>query len=150
MSKRVKTVLFLCTGNYFRSRFAEILFVAVARKMGLPWNATSRALALERGVNNVGPIATTAINALQAMKICDEARCTRFPIQVTAGDLAAADAIIALKRAEHLPLLEERFPDWAKKVECWDVDDAPEVLALIEREIAALAARLLANGSCPR
>ena len=45
-----KTVLFLCTGNYYRGRFAEVLFNSVAGKMGLPWRATSRGLALERGV----------------------------------------------------------------------------------------------------
>ena len=54
--RRDKTVLFLCTGNYYRSRFAEVLFNSVAGKMGLAWQASSRGLALERGVNNVGPI----------------------------------------------------------------------------------------------
>jgi protein-tyrosine phosphatase len=37
-----KTVLFLCTGNYYRSRFAEILFNSVAGKLGLPCLASSR------------------------------------------------------------------------------------------------------------
>jgi hypothetical protein len=41
-----KTVLFLCTGNYYRSRFAEALFNSVAGRMGLPWRASSRGLAL--------------------------------------------------------------------------------------------------------
>ena len=42
MAKRnEKTVLFLCTGNYYRSRFAEILFNSVASKLGLPWQASS-------------------------------------------------------------------------------------------------------------
>ena len=45
-----KAVLFLCTGNYYRSRFAEVLFNSVAGKLGLPWRASSRGLALERGV----------------------------------------------------------------------------------------------------
>jgi len=39
---RDNTVLFLCTGNYYRSRFAEILFNAVAAKEGLGWRADSR------------------------------------------------------------------------------------------------------------
>ena len=55
------TVLFLCTGDYYRSRFAEVLFNSVAGKMGLPWRASSRGLALERGVNNVGPMAVEAV-----------------------------------------------------------------------------------------
>jgi protein-tyrosine phosphatase len=46
-----KTVLFLCTGNYYRSRNAEVLFNSVAGKMSLPWKASSRGLALERGVH---------------------------------------------------------------------------------------------------
>jgi protein-tyrosine-phosphatase len=46
--RREKNILFLCTGNYYRSRFAEVLFNSVAGKMGLPWQAYSRGLALER------------------------------------------------------------------------------------------------------
>jgi protein-tyrosine phosphatase len=44
--RQVSTVLFLCTGNYYHSRFAEILFNSVASRMGLPWRASSRGLAL--------------------------------------------------------------------------------------------------------
>ena len=62
--RQQNTVLFLCTGNYYRSRFAEVLFNSVAGKMGLPWRASSRGLALERGFNNVGPMAVAAVNAL--------------------------------------------------------------------------------------
>ena len=140
------TVLFLCTGNYYRSRFAEVLFNSVADRMGLPWRASSRGLALERGVNNVGPMAVSAVTALGARGLCalDDFAC--FPVQVTADDLEIANWIVALKQAEHLPLLEERYPTWAEKVEYWHVDDAPHVLALIEREVMDLAARLIAGG----
>lgn len=141
-----KTILFLCTGNYYRSRFAEVLFVSVARKMGLPWNASSRGLALERGANNVGPMAKVAIKTLESMGIRDADRCSRFPAQVTVIELEQADAIIALKHAEHLPLLLERFPAFAERVKFWHVDDAPEALALIETKIMDLMARLLGGG----
>ena len=119
-----KTVLFLCTGNYYRSRFAEALFNSVAVRMGLPWQASSRGLALERGVNNVGPMATSAIKALEALGVRAAEAVARFPAQVTADDLEGAALIVALKHAEHLPLLQERFPAWAGKVEFWHVDDA--------------------------
>src|SRR5262249_48807384 len=147
MAKRSeKTVLFLCTGNYYRSRFAEVLFNSVAGKMSLPWKASSRGLALERGVNNVGPMEVTAITALEARGIRCVADFARFPIQVTKDDLETAGQIVALKQAEHLPLLQERFPAWVEKVEFWHVDDGPEVLGLIEQEIMDLAARLIGGG----
>jgi protein-tyrosine phosphatase len=144
--RQQKTVLFLCTGNYYRSRFAEILFNSVAGKMGLPWKSSSRGLALERGVNNVGPISVTVIEALEARGLRAVADFTRFPIQVTVDDLEMADWIVALKQAEHLPLLRERFPAWAEKTEFWQVDDEPEALDLIEREVMDLAARLIGGG----
>jgi len=143
--RKEKSVLFLCTGNYYRSRFAEILFNSVAGKMSLPWKALSRGLALERGVNNIGPMEVTAIEALEARGLRALPDFARFPIQVTANDLEIADWIVALKHAEHLPLLQERFPAWAEKVEYWRVDDTPEVLCLIEREVMDLAARLIAG-----
>ena len=90
MAKRSeKTVLFLCTGNYYRSRFAEVLFNSVAGKMGLPWQASSRGLALERGVNNVGPMAASAVTALEALGVRAADAVTRLPAQVTSDDLEA-------------------------------------------------------------
>ena len=141
-----KTVLFLCTGNYYRSRFAEVLFNSVAGKMGLPWQASSGGLALERGVNNVGPMAVEAVTALEALGVRAGEAVTRLPVQVTTDDLERADRVVALKQAEHLPLLQERFPAWADKVEFWHVDDAPKVLGLIEREVMGLVARILGGG----
>jgi protein-tyrosine phosphatase len=150
MSGRMKKkVLFLCTGNYYRSRFAEILFNEVAGKMGLPWQASSRGLALERGVNNVGPMAALAVEALRARGIRAGDDWSRFPAQLTTQDLEAADRVVALKQAEHLPLLQERFPSGAGRVEFWHVDDAPEVLPLIEREVMSLVARILGGGARP-
>ena len=51
--RKKKSVLFLCTGNYYRSRFAEIYFNSVAVKMGLSWRAFFRALALWNGASTM-------------------------------------------------------------------------------------------------
>src|SRR4051794_28595857 len=150
MAKRSeKTVLFLCTGNYYRSRFAEVLFNSVAGKMGLPWRASSRGLALERGVTNVGPMAASAVQALEALGGRATEAMTRMPAPLTNDDLESSALIVALKHAEHLPLLQERFPAWAARVEFWHIDDAPEALGLIEREAMALIARILGGGERP-
>jgi protein-tyrosine phosphatase len=83
--------------------------------MGLPWRASSRGLALERGVNNVGTMEVSAVKALEARGLRAVAEFGRFPIQATVEDFEAAHWIVALKEAEHLPLLKERFPGWAEE-----------------------------------
>jgi protein-tyrosine phosphatase len=153
MSSR-KTVLFLCTGNYYRSRFAEILFNAVAVKTALPWRADSRGLALEFGVDNLGPMSADTVQGLQARGISIEGY-QRLPQQVRLDDLTGADRIVALKQAEHGPLLRERFPDWAERVEYWHIHDTDcgevdEALAGIEKEVLALVERLRREGTAAK
>ena len=65
--------------------------------MGLPWRASSRGLALERGVNNVGPMAVVAIKALETRGLRAVADFARLPMQVTADDLDIADWIVDRK-----------------------------------------------------
>jgi protein-tyrosine phosphatase len=146
MPSAPETVLFLCTGNYYRSRFAELLFNHAAARMRLSWLAESRGLALERGVQNVGPMSRAAVARLEALGVPVGWE-TRFPLAATADDFARAGHVVALKEAEHRPLLEERFPGWADRVEYWHIHDvdcwtAVETLAGIEREVLALAGRL--------
>src|SRR5277367_4722244 len=64
-----RTILFICTGNYYRSRFAEELFNHLARQRELDWRADSRGLALHLGVFNVGPISPATAIALTKMGI---------------------------------------------------------------------------------
>lgn len=140
------TLLFLCTGNYYRSRFAEELFNALARPLALPWAAESRALAIELGYANVGPISAAAVQALAARGVALAAP-ARMPAQAYDHDFAAARRIIALHEAEHRPMLAGRFPAWAPRVEYWhvpDVGDLPPAAALerIGRQVEALVAEL--------
>src|SRR5438067_416552 len=109
MGARMKTVLFLCTGNYYRSRYAEALFNAAAARRGLPWRAESRGLALERGVGNVGPLSADVVARLRALGLLGDER-LRHPLPLSSHDLRRAALVVALKDAEHRPLLRERFP----------------------------------------
>jgi protein-tyrosine phosphatase len=117
----VYKLLFLCTGNYYRSRFAELLFNAMAAHHALPWQAFSRGLRLDKGVNNIGPMSPFAIDALSAGDY--QRRAERFPLQVEERDLQAADHIIALQEAEHKPYLQERYPTWINRIEYWHIRD---------------------------
>lgn len=138
-------LLFLCTGNYYRSRFAEMLFNALAAEVGLNWEADSRGLATEYAANS-GPISAYAIRGL-AVRGIEVGEAVRSPIQVQTKDLDEADLVIALKEAEHQPYLEAQFPDWTDRVEYWHVHDlnqapAAEALTEIERQVRALIQRL--------
>lgn len=135
-------VLFLCTGNYYRSRFAELLFNHWAAQQGLNWVADSRGLAIELGVNNIGPISSYAVEGLQALSIVLDPA-LRFPQQVQEADLQEATLVIALDRQEHQAYVEARIPDWATRIRYWEVADlhlmtATEALARIEEEVQAL------------
>ena len=141
----MKTILFLCTGNYYRSRFAEELFNHHAQRIGLNWVAQSRGLALERGALNVGPISPFALHALKELAITARGA-DRFPQQCTAGDLAGADFVAAVKEAEHRPLMRERFVKWEHLPDYWNINDledaAPaEALKLLTREVETLLQR---------
>jgi len=145
-SPQQQFLLFLCTGNYYRSRFAEILFNALIDKTALSWVAYSRGIALERGAHNSGPLSHHTRHALQARGITLP-NPLPFPQQLQRQDLHAADHIIALKEAEHRPLLDKKFPDWPSTIEFWHIDDldrAPPDVAMtaIEDEIRKLLCRL--------
>lgn len=148
MSQRL--ILFLCTGNYYRSRYAETLFNALAVDAGIGLRATSRGLALERGVNNVGPIAKETVKALEAQGIHALVDFARFPQAVTATDFESASLIVALSDTEHRPLMEERHPDWIEKIEYWTVDDAPEALKQIDEHVRELVARFPREKPLPK
>ncbi|WFU18930.1 low molecular weight phosphatase family protein [Bradyrhizobium sp. CB3481] len=127
-------ILFLCTGNYYRSRYAEELFNFRAKSEGLGWSAFSRGLAEKGSPENVGAMSRFALEALSARNI-EPAGARRLPVSCSVADFGAAELVIALKGREHRPFVERRFPDLLPRVIFWDVDDvafAPPVVALAQ------------------
>lgn len=140
----MKTVLFLCTGNYYRSRYAEILFNARAQEAGLDWHAVSRGLAPDP--RNPGPMSRDTIAALveQGLSVDDY---LRLPIKVTDEDFKSHHHIVAVKELEHRPMIQREFPSWLERVEFWHVHDLDccgpeEAIPHLNREVMALLLRL--------
>ena len=144
-------VLFLCSGNYYRSRFAEACFNFHAAERGLAWRAESRGFRLSP--KNVGPISQHAVAGLTARSI-PLTEPERMPRVATEHDLASSQLVIALKEDEHRPLMRRQFAAWADRIEYWrihDVDFAEPQVALseLDREIRQLLTRLAAQSDRP-
>lgn len=145
-------LLFLCTGNYYRSRTAEELFNHYAALSGLDWRATSKGLREDmENSGNVGPMAEVALDFLDKNNIPAQGR-ARFPLSVKSSDFIDYERVICLDRTEHLPMLEKRFPLFADEVEYWDFPDMPlrtpaEILPAIQAQIQQLIAELKAQSS---
>ena len=65
-------ILFLCSGNYYRSRFAELLFNHLAQENDLEWSADSRGI-IAAASRNPGPISQATLDGLAARSIPVEA-----------------------------------------------------------------------------
>jgi protein-tyrosine phosphatase len=71
----------------------------------------------------------------------------RLPLPCTIEDLLLADLTIAVKEAEHRPLLSERFAGWETRVTYWHIHDLEDempaaALAQIDRHVEKLIVRL--------
>lgn len=136
----MKRLLFLCSGNYYRSRFAEILFNHLADELELDWHADSRGIVAQSSFNP-GPIAEATRRGLEARNIPLGA--VRYPMQLTHDDLERADRVVALYDTEHRPMLRQYFPDAPDHIEFWLVPDLDEMgpeqaLMLIEQNVQSL------------
>lgn len=140
-----KKVIFVCSANYYRSRYAEHYFNWLAKREQLAWKADSRGLMV--GVwGNIGPISHHTVDALQLRGIPLEDR-PREPMALTLDDLAEADLVVAVKEAEHRAMMAEQFPHWQDRIEYWHIDDLDcadsfEALLHLEQQIHALIERL--------
>ncbi|HTB62297.1 MAG TPA: hypothetical protein VK737_01805 [Opitutales bacterium] len=136
-------VLFLCSGNYYRSRYAEALFNHLARAEGWSWRAFSRGLSTHLVEDE---ISTYTRQHLLRRGIALR-QTAPAPRALTRSDLVAAAHVVALKESEHLPVMRARFPGYASQVEYWKIHDLDagtpaDTLAAIDLEVRRLARRL--------
>lgn len=139
-------VLFVCTGNYYRSRFAEILFNAIASDYEVSLRSESRGLITRLITEDMGPLSPHAMNGLQNRSVPFKEH-MRNPIQIKAADLINAYLVVALDEREHRPMMEDQFPEWADRVSYWNVADIHDAspdnaLESLEQNIRALLAQL--------
>jgi len=91
-----RTLLFLCSGNYYRSRFAELVFNERARVAEIGWTASSAGLLPEDLLAELGLISPTVLERVRTLGIAVAAT-PRGPRPVALRDFESANRVIALK-----------------------------------------------------
>ena len=123
-----KRVLFVCSGNYYRSRLAEILFNHEAAAAAPGWYAESRGL-LKTG--ELKGISEHTVNYLKRRGLESLVTEPRNPLALDVEDLTDADLVVALCQSEHQPMIEQKFLSLAKaltkagRIRYWNVYDIP-------------------------
>lgn len=124
-----KRLIFICTGNYYRSRLAELLFNHYNAGNGLPWTAESRGILENFGHQGISP---HAVGYLRKRELGNLAEAPPDPLPLMVGDFENAALLIALNRSEHEPMLREKFGQIPRilarqgKLRFWNVCDVPE------------------------
>lgn len=138
-------ILFVCTGNYYRSRLAEILFNHYADLKELPLRAYSKGLEayIKR---NTGPISPHTLAYLDELNI-SWPEVIREPVQLKEEDFGRYLALIMMDEDEHKPMMAHYFPGLDGKVHYWQIKDvqfcAPgSVLPVLEDKVKLLVEEL--------
>ena len=124
-----KRVLFLCSGNYYRSRLAEILFNHEASAAGIPWFAESRGLLATGELKGISEHAAAYLKMAGLGELMAER--PRDPLVADVEDLTGSDLIIGMCREEHRKMVEQKFLALAKamhktgRIRYWNVYDIP-------------------------
>jgi protein-tyrosine phosphatase len=96
-------VLFVCTGNYYRSRVAEALFRHYSTSAGLAWEPFSR------GLTVTGALRGLAKEARDFLELLGIPAPPRNPLPLLVDELITTGHVVLLNRVEHEPVIEREF-----------------------------------------
>jgi protein-tyrosine phosphatase len=138
-------ILFLCTANYYRSRFAEMYFNHMAEAQGIVARADSAGLEMHQWRSfNPGELSPHSVEALRRLGI-EVPKPYRAPKQFSLEMLQSVSHCIALSESEHRPMALKHFPDVIGRFEFWSVEDigfepVESALSRIQGNVHALIA----------
>lgn len=138
-----QTLLFLCTGNFYRSRYAEAYFNHQARQLSLLWKAESRGFRPHLATEDLSHFTVKRLDEREIPLHHTGSK----PQRVELEDLAEASLVVAMHATEHRPMIQSRFPEWLDRVRYWNVPDIDEIsadvaLPVIESEVDRLVRSL--------
>jgi len=139
----VTRILFLCTANYYRSRFAELYFNHLAEQSGIQAHADSCGLEVARWRSyNPGDLSLHTLEELKRLGV-NMPEVPREPKQFDPAQLEYFDRCIALSEVEHRPMVKRMCPERIEAFEFWTVEDVglesvESALARIKKNVQLL------------
>ena len=118
-------VTFVCTGNYYRSRFAESYFNYLCDILKLDYVADSYGLAihfadeLAKEHGEVSPFSRERMNYIGIPERYFE----RDRKSLTKDAIENSDMVIAMDKEEHTPMIMESFPSYINQFNFFEVKD---------------------------
>ena len=114
----MKKYLFICTKNFYRSRFAESYFNYLSNRYEVDAMSKSAGLKIhlaDEKASKEGEISLIAKNKLDSMGISSEFYSKKRE-KLTEKMLENSDYIIVMDEDEHFSMFLEHFPKYIKKV----------------------------------
>lgn len=118
-------VTFVCTGNYYRSRFAESYFNYLCDILKLNFEADSYGLAIHYAdelAEEHGEISPYSKERMEQIGIPDH-YFDRDRKSLTKDAIENSDIIIAMDKEEHTEMIMEQFPSYINQFNFFEVKD---------------------------
>ena len=117
-------ILFVCTGNIFRSRFAEEVFNHLCKINGV--DAIAFSAGLQVGRYKQRKIYWPAMNELERLKI-EPLRSNEDSVHINDIDVSIYDQIICMDEEEHKPMVRSNELLSGFTFQYWNIVDMPKV-----------------------
>ena len=124
MAEKTK-VVFVCTGNYYRSRFAESYFNYLCDILKLNYEADSYGLAIHYAdelAEKHGELSPFSRERMEHIGIPDN-YFERSRKSLTKDAIENSDVIIAMDEDEHTEMIMEQFPSYINQFNFFKVKD---------------------------
>jgi protein-tyrosine phosphatase len=115
------SILFICTGNWYRSRFAESYLKSKGYKHVLSRgvNVNNNKKRKYREIHKQSSLVKNKLKELGLEKYINN----KTPKQLTENDMLKSNKIILINKKEHYSYIIKKYPKYKNKLIVWNIRD---------------------------